>query len=79
MEKKISDHNYDKYIATQECNKSASENFAAILAQVNLASKLDVLDPLLTTLVTLNCGILQESHDKVLKIHILQTLSLHQI
>ena len=36
---KITDHNYDKYIATPGFDKSAAENFAARLAQANLASK----------------------------------------
>ena len=42
IEKKITDHNHDKY--TQEFNKLASENFAARLAQANLASKNDIDD-----------------------------------
>ena len=41
---KITDHNYDKYITTQEFNKLTSENFAARLAQANLASKTDITD-----------------------------------
>ena len=36
------DHDHDKYITTQEFNKLASENFTAILAQANLASKGDI-------------------------------------
>ena len=36
----ISDHDYDKYITTPEFNTLTAENFAARLAQVNLASKI---------------------------------------
>ena len=32
IEKKITDHNHDKYITTPEFNKLTSENFAARLA-----------------------------------------------
>ena len=35
----ILDHNYDKYIFTQEFNKLTSENFTARLKQANLASR----------------------------------------
>ena len=41
-EKKISDHDHDKYITTPEFNKLTVENFAARLAQANLASKSDI-------------------------------------
>ena len=44
IKKKITDHNYDKYITTQEFNNITSEHFAARLAQVNLASKNDIAD-----------------------------------
>ena len=37
--KKDTDHNHDKYITTQEFNSLRGENFAARLAQANLASK----------------------------------------
>ena len=40
--KKITDHDHDKYITTQEFNKLTSEHFAAKLAQANLASKSDI-------------------------------------
>ena len=33
IEKKITDHNHEKYITTPEFNKLASKNFAAILKQ----------------------------------------------
>ena len=39
IEKKMTDHDHDKYITTPEFNKLKAENFAARLAQVNLASK----------------------------------------
>ena len=42
IEKKITDHNHDKYITTPEFNKLTAENFAARLAQANLASKSDI-------------------------------------
>ena len=44
IEKKITSCNHDKYITTQEFNKLTSENFAARLAQANLASKTDITD-----------------------------------
>ena len=37
----VTDHDHDKYITTQEFNKSTSENLAARLKQANLASKSD--------------------------------------
>ena len=39
IEKKITDHNHDKYITTSEFNKVTTENFAARLAQANLVTK----------------------------------------
>ena len=42
IEKKITDHDHDKYITTPEFNKLTAENFAARLAQANLASKSDI-------------------------------------
>ena len=39
IEKKNSDHNFDKYIATLEFNKFTAEIFAASLAQGNFSSK----------------------------------------
>ena len=36
------DHDHDKYITTQDFNKLTAENFTARLAQVNLASKIDI-------------------------------------
>ena len=41
---KITDHDHDKYITTPEFNKLTLENFAARLAQANLASKSDIAD-----------------------------------
>ena len=41
--KKITDHDHgNKYLTTQKFNKLTSENFAARLAQANLASKNDI-------------------------------------
>ena len=43
IENKITtDHDHDKYITTQEFNKSTLENFNARLKQANLASKSDI-------------------------------------
>ena len=39
IEKKITDHDHDKYITTPEFDKLTAENFATKLAQANLASK----------------------------------------
>ena len=41
IEKKITDHKHDKYIATPEFNKLTAENFATRLAQENLITKRD--------------------------------------
>ena len=41
IEKKIADHNHDKYITAQEFNKVTTENFNAILTQTNLITKTD--------------------------------------
>ena len=46
IEKKITDHNHDKYITTQEFNKLTAENFAARLALANLVTKTDFDDKL---------------------------------
>ena len=43
IKKKITDHDHDKYITTPEFNKLTAENFAARLAQANLASKSKLL------------------------------------
>ena len=36
------DHDHDKYIATQEFNKLEPENFTATLKQAHLASRSDI-------------------------------------
>ena len=41
-EKKITDHNHDKYITTPEFNRFTAEIFALRLKRVNLASKSDI-------------------------------------
>ena len=41
IEKKLTDHNHDKYITTPEFNKFIAEDFAARLAKVNLVTKTD--------------------------------------
>ena len=42
IKKKITAHDHDKYITTPEFNKFTSKNFAARLAQGNLAIKNDI-------------------------------------
>ena len=42
IEKKVSDHNHDKYITTPEFNDLAAGVFTARLAQANLVTKTDV-------------------------------------
>ena len=42
--KEILNHGHDKYITTQEFNKSTSENFAARLKQANISTKADMDD-----------------------------------
>ena len=42
IEKKITDHGDDKYIATPELKKLTAENVAARLAEANLATKGDI-------------------------------------
>ena len=41
LEKKITDHNHDKYITTSEFNTLAASVFNAILAQANLITETD--------------------------------------
>ena len=41
IEKKVADHNHDKYITTPEFNKLTAEVFDARLAQTNLVTKRD--------------------------------------
>ena len=41
IEKKMNDHNHDKYITTQKSNMLTTENFNATLAQANLITKTD--------------------------------------
>ena len=43
-EKKIKDHDHDKYITAPECNTFTAGNFAARLTQANLASKSDIVN-----------------------------------
>ena len=41
LEKKITDHNHDKYITIPEFNKPTAQNFAARLAKAKLITKTD--------------------------------------
>ena len=43
-EKKMLDHNHDKYIATREFIKLIADNFATRLKKANLATKSDIDD-----------------------------------
>ena len=52
IEKKITGHNHDKYITTQEFNRPTTENFEARLAQANLVTKTDFDTDLKRKLVT---------------------------
>ena len=40
IEKKLTDHNHDKYITTAEFNKLATHAFNAIIVQANLVKRL---------------------------------------
>ena len=51
IEKKVNDHNHDKYITTPEFNTLAARVFNARLAQANLITKTD-FDTRLKKLVT---------------------------
>ena len=42
IQNKISDHDHDKYIGTQEFNRLSSENFTTRLKEANLARKNDI-------------------------------------
>ena len=39
LERKLADHNHDKYITTQEFNTIAADDFNARLAQANIITK----------------------------------------
>ena len=41
IEKKICDHNHDRYITTSEFNQLIAKNFPARLEQVSLVTKVD--------------------------------------
>ena len=51
IEKKLTDHNHDKYITTPEFNNVAANVFNTRLAQANLMTK---------TVLILNCQVLTE-------------------
>ena len=44
LKKKQLDHDYAKYITTQESNTLSAENFTATLKQANLATKAHIAD-----------------------------------
>ena len=47
IEKKLTDHNHDKYITTTEFNKLATDAVNARIAQANLVKKTDIDNKLL--------------------------------
>ena len=49
INKKVIDHDHDKYITTSEFNKLATQNFATRLSQANLVTRTD-FDTKLTNL-----------------------------
>ena len=53
-EKKVTDHNHDKYITTREFNKFTAEIFAANLSQVNLVIKKDFDNKLISLNIKIN-------------------------
>ena len=53
IEKKVFDHNHNKYITTSEFNNLTSKNFTARLAQENLVTKTDIDANLKASLKTL--------------------------
>ena len=46
IEKKLTDHNHDKYITTPEFNKLTAEDFDARVSRANLVTKTDFDDKL---------------------------------
>ena len=48
IEKRVNNHNHDKYITTPEFNKLTAENFIARLAQANLMTKTDLDNELMS-------------------------------
>ena len=54
IEKKITDHNQDKYITTPESNKFTAEIFAFRLKRANLASKSDMANFLIRQILIIN-------------------------
>ena len=60
IEKKVSDHNHDKYITTPEFNNLAASVFTARLARANLVTKTDFdteLKKIVTELLQINPNI----------------------
>ena len=48
MQLKLTDHDYDKYVTTPECNRFTAEIFAARLAQGNLVTRTDIHNKLIS-------------------------------
>ena len=48
MQLRLTDHNYDKYVTTPECNRFTAKIFAARLAQGNLGTKTDIHNKLIS-------------------------------
>ena len=71
-EKKVTDHNHDKYITTREFNKFTAEIFAANLSQVNLVIKKDFDNKLISLNIKINSNktkhLLVENDDSKIRV-----------
>ena len=71
-EKKVTDHNHDKYITTREFNKFTAEIFAANLSQVNLVKKKDFDNKLISLNIKINSNktkhLLVENDDSKIRV-----------
>ena len=59
IEKKVTDHDRDKYITSPEFNKLTEEHFAARLAQENLVTKSDFDTKLKSLFIKINSFLLK--------------------
>ena len=71
-EKKVTDHNHDKYNTTREFNKFTAEIFAANLSQVNLVIKKDFDNKLISLNIKINSNktkhLLVENDDSKIRV-----------
>ena len=72
IEKKLIDHNHDKYIRTPEFNALAADAFNARLAQENLVTKIDFDAKMSSLSRKVTKHLLVENGFKKLKKHFLQ-------